>query len=56
MRIERLERLRIGPLGVKDRQNMGDPRPWWPMSSSSPQMAKDGKEGGFMAEALNMKV
>jgi hypothetical protein len=32
------------------------PRPWWPMSSSSPQIAKAGKDEGFIAEALSMKV
>jgi hypothetical protein len=28
------------------------PRPWWPMSSSSPQIAKAGKDEGFIGVPL----
>ena len=52
VRIERLERLRVGPFRVEDRQNMRDASTLVAMSSSSPQIAKAGKDEGFMGVPL----
>ena len=52
VRVVRLERVGSGHSGSRIDRIWVTPRPWWPMSSSSPQIAKAGKDEGFMGVPL----